>query len=101
MGAASAVAESDAGNVTAEPESELPAEAVPANAQNREKEHTFDVTMEKGDKSLGLDISAHDKVTLLIMSIKDGVVADWNSCKERTLADTILPGDRVIEINGE
>jgi C-terminal processing protease CtpA/Prc len=68
--------------------------------EDEPKIHGFTVTVHKSGKGFGLDISWHDGITLLIGKVKDGPVADWNRREGRIPSDTVMRGDRIIEVNG-
>lgn len=58
---------------------------------------TFKTIVDKGERKLGIDINQHDNVTILVTKIIDGAVIDHNRANP---AEAILPGDRIIELNG-
>lgn len=59
----------------------------------------FDIAVEK-DRVAGLDISAHDGITLLIGAVKEGPFSTWNQTVGPNCYEQVRRGDRIIEVNG-
>eukprot|EP00929_Paragymnodinium_shiwhaense_P026371 TRINITY_DN15702_c0_g1_i1.p1 TRINITY_DN15702_c0_g1~~TRINITY_DN15702_c0_g1_i1.p1 ORF type:complete len:521 (+),score=122.41 TRINITY_DN15702_c0_g1_i1:103-1665(+) len=64
----------------------------------------FDFCLRKADGgSLGLGVNGDDGVQLVVNDVaEDGAVAAWNrQCKDKDSAKVVLPGDRIICVNGK
>lgn len=52
-------------------------------------------------RGLGLDLSPHDGESLLVGRVKEGAVADWNATRPADACDLVVPGDRIVVVNGK
>lgn len=65
--------------------------------------HKFDVSLQKGDAGIGLDIVASkDKQSILVGKVKGGAVQVWNAAVEAAgeRMNSIQRGDRIVEVDG-
>eukprot|EP00930_Biecheleria_cincta_P006585 TRINITY_DN107619_c0_g1_i1.p1 TRINITY_DN107619_c0_g1~~TRINITY_DN107619_c0_g1_i1.p1 ORF type:complete len:153 (-),score=24.74 TRINITY_DN107619_c0_g1_i1:103-531(-) len=76
-----------------------PVPAAPAAAQiRRGNDREYSVTVDKSTGArLGIDVDHQDGESLLIESINDGLIKDWN---RSGAVEQVRVGDRVVEVNG-
>lgn len=61
----------------------------------------YEATVQKREgRGLGVDLSPHDGVTLLIGRMKLGPLEDWNATRPPGALDLIQRGDRIVAVNG-
>lgn len=59
-------------------------------------EYVIDLDKSGGER-LGIDVDNLDGVTLLIESVNEGLVKNWN---QKNADKEVRPGDRLVEVNG-
>mmetsp|Transcript_114945 Transcript_114945/g.297916 ORF Transcript_114945/g.297916 Transcript_114945/m.297916 type:complete len:143 (+) Transcript_114945:125-553(+) len=78
-----------------------PEPAAPAAAEGSKKSTTreWKVTLKKtGGARLGVDVDLSDGVSLLVDSVNDGLMGDWNKANPDK---AVKKDDRIISVNGQ
>lgn len=63
------------------------------------KKRLYNARIERGGGLLGLDLSPHDGMTLLVGKVKPGVVQQWSAARPAG-APEVRRGDRILAVNG-
>lgn len=65
----------------------------------QETEWRFRVSVQKSAGGLGMDLSPHDGVTLLVGKVRPGPIQAWNHRCGISAPERIRPGDRIVAVN--